>query len=130
MGGGELQGPHGVEVQVSKLPIMGGNGVNLSDAAAPPGAPVIRICLLPLMGGPTVRQDQSAAVPRCAASSSCAGPSGAKSSASQPARAGHIAAGQLGPVDEQRRDLQVDGVETLAGSIPSRCSRHPPTRRG
>ena len=41
---------------VSKLGIMGGNDVKLSDRPAPVGAPVIRIRLISIMGGSSVRQ--------------------------------------------------------------------------
>jgi hypothetical protein len=54
MGGCEIRVPEGLDVQVSKLGIMGGNDVKLSDAQPQPGAPVIHIRLLSIMGGCSV----------------------------------------------------------------------------
>jgi hypothetical protein len=54
MGGGSIRVPHGVEVHVSNFAFMGGNGVELGDEVAPPGAPVIRIRLVSIMGGSEV----------------------------------------------------------------------------
>jgi hypothetical protein len=54
MGGGEIRVPHGVDVQVSNFAFMGGNGVELGDEVAPPGAPSIRIRLVSIMGGSEV----------------------------------------------------------------------------
>lgn len=56
MGGGQIRVPNGVEVQVSKLALMGGNDVRLGDEESPPGAPVIRIRLVSLMGGCSIRR--------------------------------------------------------------------------
>lgn len=56
MGGGEIRVPHGVEVQVSNFALMGGNGVELGDEVAPPGAPTIRIRLVSIMGGSDVKR--------------------------------------------------------------------------
>ncbi len=56
MGGGEIRVPHGVEVHVSNFAFMGGNGVELGDEVAAPGAPVIRIRLVSIMGGSDVRR--------------------------------------------------------------------------
>ncbi len=56
MGGSEIHVPRGVEVQVSKFALMGGNDVSLDDDPPPPGAPVIRIRMLSIMGGSNVRQ--------------------------------------------------------------------------
>jgi hypothetical protein len=54
MGGGEIRVPDGVDVQVSNLALMGGNGVKLGDEVAPPGAPTIHIRLVSIMGGSEV----------------------------------------------------------------------------
>jgi hypothetical protein len=56
MGGGSIRVPHGVEVHVSNFAFMGGNGVELGDETAPPGAPVIRIRLVSIMGGSDVQR--------------------------------------------------------------------------
>jgi len=56
MGGGSIRVPHGVEVHVSNFAFMGGNGVELGDEVAPPGAPVIRIRLVSIMGGSDVQR--------------------------------------------------------------------------
>lgn len=56
MGGSEIRVPDGVEVRVSKLAIMGGNGVKLRGDRPPPGAPVIKVRLWSLMGGTDVKQ--------------------------------------------------------------------------
>jgi len=54
MGGGEIRVPHGVDVQVSNFALMGGNGVELGDEVAPPGAPTVHIRLVSIMGGSDV----------------------------------------------------------------------------
>jgi hypothetical protein len=56
MGGGEIRVPDGVEVSVSKVGLMGGNDVVLSDQPVAPGAPVVRIRLIAIMGGNSVEQ--------------------------------------------------------------------------
>jgi uncharacterized small protein (DUF1192 family) len=56
MGGGSIRVPHGVEVHVSNFAFMGGNGVELGDETAPPGAPVVRIRLVSIMGGSDVQR--------------------------------------------------------------------------
>lgn len=56
MGGGQIRVPDGVEVQVSKLGLMGGNDVRLGDEVSSPGAPLIRIRLVSLMGGASIRR--------------------------------------------------------------------------
>jgi uncharacterized protein DUF1707 len=56
MGGGSIWVPHGVDVHVSNFAFMGGNGVELGDEAAPPGAPVIRIRVVSIMGGSDVKR--------------------------------------------------------------------------
>jgi uncharacterized protein DUF1707 len=56
MGGGQIRVPNGVDVQVSKLALMGGNDVRLGDNVPPPGGPVIRIRLVSIMGGCSVRR--------------------------------------------------------------------------
>jgi hypothetical protein len=55
-GGGSIWVPEGAEVHVSNVAIMGGNGVELGDDVAPPGAPVIRIRLVSIMAGADVRR--------------------------------------------------------------------------
>jgi hypothetical protein len=54
LGGCEIRVPEGVDVQVSKLGLMGGNGVELSDTPVPPGGPVIHIRLVSILGGASV----------------------------------------------------------------------------
>ena len=56
MGGCDLRVPDGVEVHISKFALMGGHDIKLSEAAPPPGAPVIRVRMLSIMGGAQVRQ--------------------------------------------------------------------------
>jgi len=56
MGGGQIRVPHGVEVQVTKLGLMGGNDVRLGDEVSPAGGPVIRIRLVSIMGGCSIRR--------------------------------------------------------------------------
>ncbi len=56
MGAGEVYVPHGVDVQVSNVAIMGGNDVQLGDEVVPRGGPEIRIRLVSIMGGCSVRR--------------------------------------------------------------------------
>ena len=56
MGGGQIRVPRGVDVQISKLAIMGGHDVQLDDEPPPAGAPVIHIQMLSIMGGGEIRQ--------------------------------------------------------------------------
>jgi hypothetical protein len=56
MGGGDIRVPHGVDVQVSDIALMGGNDIKLGDEVAPPGAPQIRIRLVSIMSGANVRR--------------------------------------------------------------------------
>jgi hypothetical protein len=56
MGGSEIRVPDGVDVQVSKLGIMGGNDVRLGEDLPPLGAPQIHIRLVSIMGGSSVRR--------------------------------------------------------------------------
>lgn len=56
LGGGEIRVPHGAQVHVSNFGFMGGNGVELGDEVAPPGAPVIRIRLVSFLGGSGVKR--------------------------------------------------------------------------
>lgn len=56
MGGGEIRVPHGIEVHVSKIAVMGGNDVRLGDEIPPPGAPIMHIRLVSVMGGYSVRR--------------------------------------------------------------------------
>ena len=56
MGGCQLRLPRGVEVQVSKLGIMGGHDVQLDHEPPPAGAPVIRLRMVAIMGGAEIRQ--------------------------------------------------------------------------
>jgi hypothetical protein len=56
MGGSDIRVPHGVDVHVSDIALMGGNDVRLGDEVAPPGAPQIRIRLVSIMSGASVRR--------------------------------------------------------------------------
>ena len=56
MGGVKVLVPDGVDVQVSKLAIMGGNDVQLGAGQPTPGAPVVHLRLLSIMSGITVRR--------------------------------------------------------------------------
>jgi hypothetical protein len=56
MGGAEIRVPHGVNVEVSNVAIMGGNEVTLGDEVVPPGGPVIRVRLVSIMGGVAVKR--------------------------------------------------------------------------
>jgi hypothetical protein len=56
MGGAEIRVPHGVNVEVSNVAIMGGNEVTLGDEVVPPGGPVIRVRLVSVMGGVAVKR--------------------------------------------------------------------------
>ncbi len=56
MGGGTVRVPDGVDVQVSKFALMGGNDVRLGDQIPPPGGPLIRVRLVSIMGGSSVRR--------------------------------------------------------------------------
>jgi Domain of unknown function (DUF1707) len=56
LGGGGIRVPDGVEVNVSKLGLMGGNDAVLSDTPVAPGGPVIHIRLIAIMGGNGVEQ--------------------------------------------------------------------------
>lgn len=80
MGGGQIRVPDGVEVQVSKLGLMGGNDVRLGDEVSSPGAPLIRIRLVSLMGAPAYVEAGGSAAPSASKSASFASPSAATSS--------------------------------------------------
>lgn len=54
MGGGDIMVPHGVDVQVSNIALMGGNDVELGAEDVPPGGPTIHIRLVSIMGGTKV----------------------------------------------------------------------------
>ena len=56
MGGGEIRVPHGVDVQVSDVAVLGGNEVRLGDEVVAPGGPQIRIRLVSIMSGVSVRR--------------------------------------------------------------------------
>ncbi|MGH2842355.1 MAG: DUF1707 SHOCT-like domain-containing protein [Solirubrobacteraceae bacterium] len=56
LGGCEIRVPSGLDVQVSKVGILGGNEVKLGTAPPPPGAPVVRIRLISILGGSTVQE--------------------------------------------------------------------------
>jgi hypothetical protein len=56
MGGSEIYVPKGVDVEVSKLGLMGGNDDELDEEPPPLGAPVIRLRLISIMGGTDVKQ--------------------------------------------------------------------------
>jgi hypothetical protein len=56
MGGIEVRVPHGVEVRVTNVAIMGGNDVKLGDEVAPAGGPTIHIRLVSIMGGISVQR--------------------------------------------------------------------------
>jgi hypothetical protein len=51
MGGAEVRVPHGVEVQVTNIALMGGNSVKLGDEMTPAGGPLIQVKLVSIMGG-------------------------------------------------------------------------------
>jgi len=56
MGGSDIRVPDGVNVQVSKLALMGGHDVRLGDEVPPSDAPLIHIRLVSIMGGSSVRR--------------------------------------------------------------------------
>ena len=56
MGGGEIRVPHGVDVQVSDVAVLGGNEVRLGDEVVAPGGPQVRIRLVSIMSGVSVRR--------------------------------------------------------------------------
>lgn len=56
MGGAEIRVPHGVEVQISNIALMGGNDVKLEDEVTPAHGPVIHIRLVSIMGGTAVKR--------------------------------------------------------------------------
>jgi hypothetical protein len=56
MGGSSVHVPDGLNVEVSKLAIMGGNDVDLGDEQPDPGGPVLRVQLLSIMGGTDVKR--------------------------------------------------------------------------
>jgi Domain of unknown function (DUF1707) len=56
MGGSTIHVPDGLNVEVSKLAIMGGNDADLGDERPDPGGPVVRVQLLSIMGGTDVKR--------------------------------------------------------------------------
>jgi hypothetical protein len=56
MGGSTIRVPDGLNVEVSKLAIMGGNDADLGDQQPDPGGPVLRVQLLSIMGGTDVKR--------------------------------------------------------------------------
>jgi hypothetical protein len=56
MSGAKVLVPDGVDVEVSKLAIMGDNDVRLGSGQPAPGAPVVRLRLVSIMSGISVRR--------------------------------------------------------------------------
>jgi len=56
MGGADIHVPEGLNVEVSDLALMGGNGVDIGDAKPDPGGPVLRLRLISIMGGTDVKR--------------------------------------------------------------------------
>jgi hypothetical protein len=56
MGGSDIRVPDGLDVEVSKLALMGGNDVDLGTQPPTPGGPKVRIRLLSIMGGTDVKR--------------------------------------------------------------------------
>ena len=56
MGGSTILVPDGVQVELTGFAFMGGNGLRLADAPAPPpGAPIVRVRAYSVMGGTDVK---------------------------------------------------------------------------
>ncbi len=56
MGGSDIHVPHGVDVQVTNVALMGGNDVKLGNEVAPAGGPTIHLRMVSIMGGTSVRR--------------------------------------------------------------------------
>ncbi|WP_040491191.1 DUF1707 SHOCT-like domain-containing protein [Ilumatobacter nonamiensis] len=56
MGGSAIVVPDSVEVEPSGFALLGGNDVQLTDAPAPPNAPLIRIKTISIMGGTDIKR--------------------------------------------------------------------------
>jgi hypothetical protein len=56
MGGGDIRVPDGLNVDVTSVPIMGGNDVQLGSERPDPGGPVLKLRLISIMGGVNVRR--------------------------------------------------------------------------
>jgi hypothetical protein len=56
MGGADLRLPASLNVEISKLVLMGGHDVDLGTPPADPGGPVLHIRLVSIMGGARVRR--------------------------------------------------------------------------
>ncbi len=56
MGGAEIRVPHGLQVEVSELALMGGNSVDIGEDRPASSGPVLHLRLFSLMGGAEVRR--------------------------------------------------------------------------
>jgi Domain of unknown function (DUF1707) len=56
MGGSDIRVPEGLDVEVSKFALMGGNDVDLGPQRPRTGGPAVRIRLLSIMGGSNVKR--------------------------------------------------------------------------
>lgn len=56
LGGAEITVPAGLNVEISDLAILGGNGIEVGDEEPDPGGPVVHIRLVTILGGATVRR--------------------------------------------------------------------------
>jgi hypothetical protein len=56
LGGAEITVPPGLNVEVSQIAILGGNGIDVGDERPDPGGPVVRVRLVSILGGAEVRR--------------------------------------------------------------------------
>jgi hypothetical protein len=56
LGGAEITLPAGMNVEVSQLALLGGNGVDVGDEHPDPGGPVVHIKLVSILGGAEIRR--------------------------------------------------------------------------
>jgi Domain of unknown function (DUF1707) len=56
LGGGEITVPEGLNVEISEVAILGGNGVDIREAHPDPGGPVVHVRLITILGGVEIRR--------------------------------------------------------------------------
>jgi hypothetical protein len=56
LGGAEITLPEGMNVEVSQISVLGGNGVEVGDEHPDPGGPVVHVRLISILGGAEVRR--------------------------------------------------------------------------
>jgi Domain of unknown function (DUF1707) len=58
LGGAEITLPPGLNVEISQIAILGGNGIEVGDERPDPGGPVVHVRLISILGGARVTRKQ------------------------------------------------------------------------